>query len=208
MIILADEILEDFFDHGFAQSFQLVEKVVEKQRSLGREIFDSLFATGAKFAINKTTPQLPTNNNNEKVPVSSDGLTTSSAKSMVSVSSSSQLSNSSLTDFADHDDVITSNKTKSVAEKNDNKSGDHELASTDDSARKDKVDIAADDSKVDPGTASGDHGDHGDDEDDDEIKDSENLFGMPDEDEDDEDADVLEEVEKLLQQYNDGDEEE
>ncbi|ORX57984.1 TBC-domain-containing protein [Hesseltinella vesiculosa] len=50
MIILADEILEDFFDHGFAQSVQLVEKVVEQQRNLGRELVNNLLATGAKLA--------------------------------------------------------------------------------------------------------------------------------------------------------------
>lgn len=52
MLVLADELLENFFDHEFAQSFKLVEKPVEQQRSLGREIFDSLLATGTKFANN------------------------------------------------------------------------------------------------------------------------------------------------------------
>ncbi|KAI7850156.1 rab-GTPase-TBC domain-containing protein [Circinella umbellata] len=50
MLVLADEVLENFFEHEFSDSFQLVEKTIEKQRSLGREIFDSLFATGVKFA--------------------------------------------------------------------------------------------------------------------------------------------------------------
>lgn len=50
MIVLADETLENFFDHEFAYSFKLTEKETEQQRSLGREIFDNLLATGAKLA--------------------------------------------------------------------------------------------------------------------------------------------------------------
>lgn len=50
MIVLADEILETFFDHGFADTFELTEKAIEQQKSLGREIFDNLLATGSKFA--------------------------------------------------------------------------------------------------------------------------------------------------------------
>ncbi|KAI7901275.1 rab-GTPase-TBC domain-containing protein [Cokeromyces recurvatus] len=57
MIILADETLEKFFDHEFAHSFQLTEKPTEQQRSLGREIFDNLLATGAKLA-KASRPQL------------------------------------------------------------------------------------------------------------------------------------------------------
>jgi hypothetical protein len=52
MIVLADEALENFFDHEFAQSFKLTEKVIEQQRSFGREIFDNLLATGTKLATN------------------------------------------------------------------------------------------------------------------------------------------------------------
>ncbi|KAI9339139.1 rab-GTPase-TBC domain-containing protein [Pilaira anomala] len=50
MIVLADEILETFFDHGFADTFELTEKAIEQQKSLGREIFDNLLATGSKLA--------------------------------------------------------------------------------------------------------------------------------------------------------------
>lgn len=57
MIVLADETLENFFDHVFSQSFQLTEKPIEQQKSLGREIFDNLLATGAKLAAT-TRPQL------------------------------------------------------------------------------------------------------------------------------------------------------
>lgn len=58
MLVLADELLENFFDHEFAASFKLTEKPVEKQRSLGREIFDSLFATGVRFANSRAKPQV------------------------------------------------------------------------------------------------------------------------------------------------------
>ncbi|KAL7320859.1 GTPase activating protein (GAP) [Mucor circinelloides] len=60
MIVLADETLENFFDHEFAYSFKLTEKETEQQRSLGREIFDSLLATGAKLASSTgvSRPQL------------------------------------------------------------------------------------------------------------------------------------------------------
>ncbi|GAA5816203.1 hypothetical protein MFLAVUS_009729 [Mucor flavus] len=50
MIVLADEVLETFFDHEFASTFKLTEKATEQQRSLGREIFDNLLATGTKLA--------------------------------------------------------------------------------------------------------------------------------------------------------------
>lgn len=60
MIVLADETLENFFDHEFAYSFKLSEKETEQQRSLGREIFDNLLATGAKLASSTgvSRPQL------------------------------------------------------------------------------------------------------------------------------------------------------
>jgi hypothetical protein len=53
MIILADEALEVFFDHEFAQSFQLTEMPIERQNSLSREIFDSLFAAGTRLATGR-----------------------------------------------------------------------------------------------------------------------------------------------------------
>ncbi|KAI8142368.1 rab-GTPase-TBC domain-containing protein [Fennellomyces sp. T-0311] len=60
MLVLADEVLESFFENEFSHSFQLVEKAAEKQRSLGREIFDSLFATGVKLANNRPKVVSPT----------------------------------------------------------------------------------------------------------------------------------------------------
>ncbi|KAI9252176.1 rab-GTPase-TBC domain-containing protein [Helicostylum pulchrum] len=60
MIVLADEVLETFFDHEFASTFKLTEKATEQQRSLGREIFDNLLATGTKLATSTgvVRPQL------------------------------------------------------------------------------------------------------------------------------------------------------
>lgn len=60
MIVLADETLETFFDHEFADSFKLTEKVAEQQQSLGREIFNNLLATGSKLAASTgvVRPQL------------------------------------------------------------------------------------------------------------------------------------------------------
>lgn len=69
MLVLADDILGGFFDHGFAESFRLTEKPVERQRSLGREIFDSLFASGVKFANSKPKqPLSPTPSKASAVP--------------------------------------------------------------------------------------------------------------------------------------------
>ncbi|KAI8341806.1 rab-GTPase-TBC domain-containing protein [Chlamydoabsidia padenii] len=184
MIVLADEILEDFFDHGFAQSFQLVEKVVEKQRSLGREIFNSLLATGTKFANGMSQVSSP------KIP---DGPSPS-AKSLVSTSSSQPSISSSLTNDDDDDSFAAKDKSLIGSDGSKNKT------LTTDST------LAGDD-LLENSTAAADA-----DEDNDDIKDKENLFGLDDDDDDDDDDeeaggdDVLEEVEKLLQQYNDGDE--
>ncbi|KAI8069912.1 rab-GTPase-TBC domain-containing protein [Gongronella butleri] len=82
MIILADEVLEAFFNHGFADSVKLAEKVVEKQRSLGRELVNNLLATGAKLA-NGRSP-LPENISFANIPspsVKSFWSTTSAASS-------------------------------------------------------------------------------------------------------------------------------
>lgn len=60
MIVLADETLEKFFDVELGYSFKLTEKPAEQQKSLGREIFNNLLATGAKLATTAgvTRPQL------------------------------------------------------------------------------------------------------------------------------------------------------
>ncbi|KAK9716831.1 GTPase activating protein (GAP) [Basidiobolus ranarum] len=51
MIILADETLEQFFDYKFAASFQLTtNSSADRQKGLGREIFESLLNEGSKLA--------------------------------------------------------------------------------------------------------------------------------------------------------------
>ncbi|KAI9283521.1 rab-GTPase-TBC domain-containing protein [Umbelopsis sp. AD052] len=70
MIILADETLETFFDHEFAQSFQLTEAPIERQSSLSREIFDSLFAAGSRFASGRGSRRPGLSNTSSKAPSS------------------------------------------------------------------------------------------------------------------------------------------
>ncbi|KAI8990953.1 rab-GTPase-TBC domain-containing protein [Mycotypha africana] len=50
MVALTNESLEMFFDHEFANSFQLVKSTSEVPKSLGREVFENLFADGQKLA--------------------------------------------------------------------------------------------------------------------------------------------------------------
>ncbi|CAG8711604.1 20682_t:CDS:2, partial [Dentiscutata erythropus] len=50
MVILADAYLENFFDNDFASTFNLVEPVEERQKGLGREIFNVLMSDGMKLA--------------------------------------------------------------------------------------------------------------------------------------------------------------
>ncbi|KAI8099636.1 rab-GTPase-TBC domain-containing protein [Halteromyces radiatus] len=176
MIVLADEILENFFDHEFAQSFQLVEKVVEKQRSLGREIFENLLATGARFTNGKSS-LLPSGR------TASPGVPTSPpSKSLISVSSSSQPSISSLASSVN--EVEHKSNLDNDNEKKEIKLDDQDISSGD-TFNKEIGDGKLDDTHEE-----------------DEITDKENLFGLDEEEEDDEGGDVLEEVEKLLQQYN------
>ncbi|CAG8453824.1 15011_t:CDS:2 [Acaulospora colombiana] len=50
MIVLANEYLEKFFDSDFATTFQFVEPPEERQKGLGREIFNVLMSDGMKLA--------------------------------------------------------------------------------------------------------------------------------------------------------------
>ncbi|CAG8518956.1 15115_t:CDS:10 [Funneliformis mosseae] len=50
MIILADGYLEEFFDSGFATTFQFIEPTEERSKGLGREIFNALMTDGMKLA--------------------------------------------------------------------------------------------------------------------------------------------------------------
>lgn len=74
MIVLADEALETFFDHEFANSFKLTEKATEQQRSLGREIFDNLLATGTKLATSTGVVRPQLKNKSTDVSISTTDL--------------------------------------------------------------------------------------------------------------------------------------
>ncbi|KAF7724455.1 hypothetical protein EC973_000964 [Apophysomyces ossiformis] len=56
LIALTNESLEMFFDHKFARSIKLVKSASERQKSLGRELFENLFAEGKKLASSKLSP--------------------------------------------------------------------------------------------------------------------------------------------------------
>lgn len=51
MVVLTNETLEMFFDHGFQNGFKFDKSsAVERQKSLGRELFENLFAEGKSLA--------------------------------------------------------------------------------------------------------------------------------------------------------------
>ncbi|EXX64682.1 Mdr1p [Rhizophagus irregularis DAOM 197198w] len=50
MVVLADGYLEEFFDSGFASSFQFIEPTEERSKGLGREIFNALMSDGMRLA--------------------------------------------------------------------------------------------------------------------------------------------------------------
>jgi hypothetical protein len=53
MVVLTDETLEIFFASNFPESFTLKKVLVDSQKSLGREIFNHLFASGQTLASRK-----------------------------------------------------------------------------------------------------------------------------------------------------------
>lgn len=75
MVILTNESLEMLFDHGFTNSFKVVKSAADRQKSLGRELFENLFADGQKLA-----KEAPTTLQSPK-PKSSTSLSTSSSSS-------------------------------------------------------------------------------------------------------------------------------
>jgi hypothetical protein len=91
MIILADETLETFFGHEFAQSFQLTEAPIERQSSLSREIFDSLFAAGSRFASGRGSRRPGLSRTSSKAPSSNTLSSMASADNQVSNPKSDQI---------------------------------------------------------------------------------------------------------------------
>ncbi|KAI8980839.1 rab-GTPase-TBC domain-containing protein [Pilobolus umbonatus] len=174
MIVLADEILEKFFDQELSESFKLVEKVTEQQKSLGREIFDSLFATGAKFATAATTtrPQMKTKSSGtsqtSSIVISTDSLTTAS-----SILTQKELNESDIS-------IVHAATDSNEAE---NKEFDHstDKDTVDSNSRITNTDIDTDEELP----TDDDDGD---------------IMGV---DDDDISADVMEEVNRLLKEYED-----
>ncbi|CAO3607615.1 unnamed protein product [Cunninghamella echinulata] len=201
MIVLADEILENFFDHGFAQSFQLTEKVIEKQRSLGREIFDNLMATGTKLA-NSSPPLIK---RISSVSSTSTTPSTSFAKSTSSIPSSSRQSiSSSLAEsvFDEFPPNLEDKQSKPSSVSNNSDNSEENIPSTikDDNNNNNNYNDTLSDKKGKENDGQ---------EEKEEEEEQVTKFKLEDDDDDEdegEDGDVLEEVEKLLQQYNDDDE--
>jgi hypothetical protein len=75
MVVLTNESLEMLFDHGFLNSFRVVKSASDHQKSLGRELFENLFADGQKLAQQETPLQPPPNS----IKKSTSSLSTSSA---------------------------------------------------------------------------------------------------------------------------------
>ncbi|GBB92553.1 hypothetical protein RclHR1_20210005 [Rhizophagus clarus] len=70
MVIFADGYLYEFFESGFALSFQFIEPTEERSKGLGREIFNALMSDGMRLAekvgkkINNTKPKSPRDQDN------------------------------------------------------------------------------------------------------------------------------------------------
>ncbi|KAG0165214.1 hypothetical protein DFQ30_008822 [Apophysomyces sp. BC1015] len=179
MLVFADEVLEQFFDHQFAATFNLAEKPAEKQRSLRREIFDGLFTTGVKLANNGRSFLSPASSKASiAAPIAdSESHFSTSESAPESASSSASVTEQPTTvpvidAEASVEDTLTTNdniKRHDTTDDHIEKAGDNHT----DISTKEKVDEEEDE-----------------------------------EDDEDEGADVLEEVEKLLKEYGDESEEE
>lgn len=77
MVILTNESLEMLFDHGFTNSFRIVKSASDRQKSLGRELFENLFADGQKLA--KEAPLQQQQRSPNSMQKSASSLSTSSA---------------------------------------------------------------------------------------------------------------------------------
>jgi hypothetical protein len=75
MVVLTNESLEMLFDHGFTNSFRVVKSASDRQKSLGRELFENLFADGQKLA--QEAPSLQ--QSPESIKKSTSSVSTSSA---------------------------------------------------------------------------------------------------------------------------------
>lgn len=80
MVVLTNESLEMLFDHGFTNSFKVVKSAADRQKSLGRELFENLFADGQKLA--KEAPKLhsPLSNQLSTASLASSGSSSPSGR--------------------------------------------------------------------------------------------------------------------------------
>jgi hypothetical protein len=64
MIVLTDDSLEHFLQDTLPRSFRLEKMIIEPQKSLGREIFETLFIEGKKLATTPSSPLQATRSTN------------------------------------------------------------------------------------------------------------------------------------------------
>ena len=55
MVVLADAVLERFFDIGFSASIRIKEPAPDRRKSLGRDVFNALMSDGSKMAGKRKT---------------------------------------------------------------------------------------------------------------------------------------------------------
>lgn len=56
MVALTNESLEMLFYHGFKNSFNFAKSAMDRQKSLGRELFENLFAQGQNLVQSSSSP--------------------------------------------------------------------------------------------------------------------------------------------------------
>ncbi|CAG8655860.1 14078_t:CDS:2 [Cetraspora pellucida] len=104
MVILADAYLETFFDVDFASTFQLVEPPDERQKGLGREIFNALMSDGMKLAnsfgkrLNNRRKSQQSSSSNEHKKSQSSNNTSSTIQKSKRPSSNTSITKSDISD--------------------------------------------------------------------------------------------------------------
>jgi TBC1 domain family member 8/9 len=104
MVILADGYLEEFFDSGFAATFQFIEPTEERSKGLGREIFNALMSDGMKLAekfgkrLNSAKSKSDRNNSNSTAKRHSAILSAQSTQSTQSTQSASSMNSNNTTE--------------------------------------------------------------------------------------------------------------
>ncbi|CAO3592844.1 unnamed protein product [Absidia cylindrospora] len=115
MVILTNEPLEMLFDHEFQRSFKLEKSSTERQKSLGRELFENLFDEGRSLAKTSQPQQQRKKFTYTPPPPASSSSTTTTTTQQQNVDSDTTIPS---TDFAS-----PNNGTSPV---NNNKNGDNE----------------------------------------------------------------------------------